>query len=91
MYAQNWFGAYIKREEAVCVYKEITNIAECMGANAFNLKLSKIDDPTSEGYQICITMVSDNEIRLQIAKIAKKHNLAVKEEKGEVIIFKPKA
>jgi hypothetical protein len=36
-------------------------------------------------------MVSDTEIRPQIAKIAKKHNLAVKEEKGEVIIFKPKA
>jgi hypothetical protein len=80
----------MKREEAVTVYKEIMSLAECMGSNAFNLKLSKIDDPTSEGYQICITMVSDTEIRQQIAKIAKKHHLAVKEEKGEVIIFKPK-
>ncbi len=81
----------MKREEAVAVYKEIMSLAEFMGSNAFNLKLSKIDDPTSEGYQICITMVLDTEIRQQIAKIAKKHHLAVKEEKGEVIIFKPKA
>jgi hypothetical protein len=81
----------MKREEAVAVYKEIMSLAECMGSNAFNLKLSKINDPTSEGLQICITMVSDTEIRPQIAKIAKKHHLAVKEEKGEVIIFKPKA
>ena len=75
----------------MAVYKEIMSLAECMGSNAYNLKLSKKDDPTSEGYQICITMVSDTEIRQQIAKIAKKHHLAVKEEKGEVIIFKPKA
>lgn len=81
----------MKREEAVAIYKEIMNIVERMGSNAFNLKLSKIDDPSSGGYQICIAMVSDTEIRPQIAKIATKHNLVVKEEKGEVIIFKTKA
>ena len=40
----------MKREEAVAIYKEIMNIAEFMGSNAFLLKLSKIGDPTSEDY-----------------------------------------
>ena len=80
----------MKREEAVTIYKEIMKIADCMGTNAFNLKLSKIDDPHHKGYQICITMASDIEIIDQITTIAKKNNLAVKEEKGEVIVYKPK-
>ena len=80
----------MKREQAVAVYKEIMKLADCMGTNAFNLKLSKIDDPHSEGYQIRITMESDAEIIEQIAVIAKKNNLAVREEKSEVIVYKPK-
>jgi hypothetical protein len=83
-------GKYLKREEAVAIYKEIMKLADCMGTNAFNLKLSKIDDPHHEGYQIRITMASDKEIINQITSIAKKNNLAVKEEKGEVVIYKPK-
>jgi hypothetical protein len=61
-----------------------------VGSNAFNLKLSKIDDPHHEGYQVRITNASDTEIIDQITTIAKKNNLAVKEEKGEVVIYKPK-
>jgi hypothetical protein len=80
----------MKREEAVAIYKEIMKLADHMGSNAFNLKLSKIDDPHSEGYQIRITMASDTEIIEQITTIAKKNNLAVREEKSEVIIYKPK-
>ena len=80
----------MKREEAVAIYKEIMKLADCMGTNAFNLKLSKVDDPHHEGYQICITMVSDAEIMEKITAIAKKNNLAVREEKSEVIIYKPK-
>ncbi len=83
-------GKHVKREEAVAIYKEILNLGEHMGSNSFNLKLSKIGDPTSEGYQICITMLSDGSVKEQIVHIAKSHNLAVREEKGEVIVYKPK-
>jgi len=38
----------MKREKAVAIYKEIMGLAESMGSNAFNLKLSKKDDPTSK-------------------------------------------
>ena len=80
----------MKREEAVAIYKEILKLGEHMGSNSFNLKLSKISDPTSEGYQICITMLSDGLVKEQIANIAKTHNLAVREEKDQVIVYKPK-
>jgi hypothetical protein len=65
-------------------------LAEGMGSNFFNLRCSKKDDPTSEGYQICNTISLDPEIKQQLTNIAKKHNFAMKEEKGQVIIYKPK-
>ena len=80
----------MNRDEAVAIYKEIVNVCESMGSNAFNLMLSEKNDATAKGYQIRITMSPDAEIRKQITNIAKKHDLAVKEEKGEVIIYKPK-
>jgi hypothetical protein len=80
----------VNREEAVAIYKEIMNLSENMALNAFNLTLSEKNDPHSKGYQIRIAMSMDPEIKEQITSIAKKHDLAVKEEKGEVIIYKPK-
>ncbi|MGD0996383.1 MAG: hypothetical protein ABR909_12775 [Candidatus Bathyarchaeia archaeon] len=80
----------MNRDEAVAIYKEIINVCENMGSNAFNLMLSEKNDATAKGYQIRITMSTDTEIKQQITNIAKKHNLAVKEEKDEVIIYKPK-
>ena len=61
-----------------------------MGTNPFKLMLSEQNDPTSKGYQIRITMSPDAEIKQKITGIAEKHDLAVKEETGEVIIYKPK-
>lgn len=80
----------MNRDEAVAIYKEIMNLCESMGSNAFNLMLSEKNDSTAKGYQIRITMSEDTKIKQQVANIAKKHSLAVKEEKGEVVIYKPK-
>ncbi len=80
----------MNRDEAVAIYKEIVNVCESMKLNAFNLMLSEKNDSTAKGYQIRITMSPDTEIKQQITNIAKKHDLAVKEEKGEVIIYKPR-
>jgi dihydroxyacetone kinase len=80
----------MKRQEAIAIYEEIMKLTKCMGSNAYNLKLSKKDDQTSVGYQIRITTSVVNEIMEQIKEIAKKHNLAVKEEKDEIIVYKPK-
>ena len=80
----------MNRAEAVALYKEIMNLCESMGSNAFNLMASEKNDPTAKGYQIRMTMSMDTEIKQQITNIAKRHNLALKEEKGEVIIYEPK-
>ena len=80
----------MNRSEAVNIYKEIVNSSENVGYNAFNLKLSEKNDPTAQNYQIRITMLTDPLTNQQITKIAKKHNLEVKIEDGEVIVYKPK-
>ena len=80
----------MNRAEAVNVYKEIVNLSESVGYNAINLKLSEKNDLIAQNYQICITMPTDALINQQISKIAKKHQLEVKEENGEVIVYEPK-
>ncbi|MCL5877263.1 MAG: hypothetical protein M1540_05575 [Candidatus Bathyarchaeota archaeon] len=80
----------MNRAEAVNVYKEIVNLSERVGYNAYNLKLSDQNDPIAQNYQIRITMPTDALTNQQIASIAKKHDLAVKEESGEVIVYQPK-
>ena len=78
------------RAEAVKVYKEIVNLSESVGYNGFNLKLSEKSDPIAQSYQIRIVMPPDYLTKLQIIAIAKKHDLEVKVENGEVIVYKPK-
>jgi hypothetical protein len=80
----------MNRDEAVAIYKEIVNVCESMRANAFNLRLSEKNDATAKGYQMRITMSPDPEIKQMITNIIKKHNLAMKEEKNEVVIYSPK-
>jgi dihydroxyacetone kinase len=80
----------MKRKEAIAIYEEIMKLTKCLGPNAYNLKMSKKNDQTSVGYQIHITTLMVKEIIEQIKDIAKKHNLAVKEEKDDIIVYKPK-
>jgi hypothetical protein len=80
----------MKRQEAIAIYEEIMKLTERLGSNTYYLKLSKKNDQSSVGYQIRITTSVVNEIMEQINDIAKKHNLAVKEEKNEIIVYKPK-
>ena len=80
----------MNRAEAVKIYKEIVNLSETVGYNAFNLKLSEKDDPSAQNYQIRIMMSIDALINQQIISVAKKYNLAVKQENGEVIVYEPK-
>ena len=80
----------MNRAEAVAIFKEIINECKEAGSSAFNLRLSDKNDPTFRGYRIHITMSPDSEIKQQITNITKKHDLAMKEESGEVIIYKPK-
>jgi hypothetical protein len=80
----------MKRHEAVTCLKEITNTCANMSPDAVALYSSKPDDSLSEGYQVHIKTALDDETEQQMRNIAKKHSLTLKEEKGKVIIYKPK-
>ena len=80
----------MNRNEAVTLYKEIMNLCESMGSSAVNLMVSKPDDPKATGYQVRIRAALDSKSAQQIRSITEKRSLAMKEENGEVIIFKPK-
>jgi hypothetical protein len=49
-----------------------------------------MDEQNSTGYQVHIKTVLDSETKQQIRNIAEKHSLALKEEKGKLVIYKPK-
>ena len=80
----------MNRDEAIALYKEIMNLCPSMGSSAVNLMKSRPDDPVAQGYQVRIRASPDSESEKLIEEIAKKHSLVMKEENGEVIIFKPK-
>ena len=80
----------MKRHEAVAFLKEITNTCENMSPDSVILFHSKMDEQNSTGYQVHIKTVLDSETKQQIRNIAEKHSLALKEEKGKLVIYKPK-
>jgi hypothetical protein len=80
----------MKRHEAVTCLREINSSCRQMSPDAVTLVNSPIDDPFSTGYQVHIQTVLDSETKSQIQNIAQKRSLAVKEEKGKVVIYQPK-
>ena len=79
----------MNRHEAVAFLKEIINTCENMSPDSVAL-IHSMDDQNSTGYQVHIKTVLDSETKQQLRNIAEKHNLVLKEEKGKVIIYKPK-
>ncbi len=79
----------MKRHEAVAFLKEITNTCENLSPDSVTI-FNSMDDQNSVGYQVHIKTVLDSETKQQIRNIAEKHSLAFKEEKGKVVIYKPK-
>ncbi len=80
----------MKRHEAITCLKEINATCRNMSADAVSLVNSKPNDDLSMGYQVHIKTVLDGETKLQIQSIAEKHSLAIKEENGKVVIYRPK-
>lgn len=78
----------MQRDEAVTYLKEIFDCSS-MSPNAIYLEESKNRDKLT-GYKIHIKGAMSNGDKEVVIKIAKKHNFEVKEEKDEVIIYKPK-
>jgi hypothetical protein len=61
-----------------------------MSPDSVNLIHSNPSDEKSTGYQLRIKTLLDGETRQQLQNIAKKHSLALREEQGKVVIYKPK-
>ena len=80
----------MKRHEAVTFLKEITNTCGSMSPDSVTLFRSKMDDQDSVGYQVHIKTVLDSETKQQVRNIAEKYSLALREEEGKVVIYKPK-
>ncbi len=58
--------------------------------DAVSLVSSKPDDTVASGFQLHIQTVLDNESMAEILNIAQKHNLAVKEQNGKLVIYQPR-
>jgi hypothetical protein len=80
----------MKRNEAVTFLKEVTNTCGSMSPDSVTLFHSKMDDQDSVGYQVHIKTVLDSETKQQVRNIAEKYSLALREEEGKVVIYKPK-
>ena len=80
----------MKRNEAVTFLKEVTNTCGSMSPDSVTLFRSKMDDQDSVGYQVHIKTVLDSETKQQVRNIAEKYSLALREEEGKVVIYKPK-
>jgi len=76
------------RKEAVTIVKQICKSCSLMEGKTIKLMPPKASNSLSNTYQIHIE--TKDEIILACAKaIAKKHNLAVKQKEGSVIVYKP--
>jgi len=79
----------MNKQEASTFLKEL--LIKCkLDSDSFVLLEPNPRDTLSTGYRITIKTVLDNECRQQIKEITKKHDLAVVEEKNQIIVYKPK-
>jgi hypothetical protein len=84
-----YIGSLMKRDEAVTTLREISEACKDMYGSAVSLEESKPDDE-STGYKLCIKASFDGNDRMLVRGIAEKRNLAIKEEKDELVIYQPK-
>lgn len=80
----------MRRDEAVACLREIDASYKGIFSNAVSLVKSKADSLISTGYELHIKTALDVETKIQLKSIAQKKGLELIEEKGEVIIYKPK-
>lgn len=80
----------MNKQEATILLKEL--LEECsLDSNSFVLVEPNPQNKLSVGYTIRIKAILDNDCRLQLRRLTKKHDLAVIEEKSEITIYKPPA
>lgn len=80
----------MNREEAVACLKEILNLSRHMSPNAVTFEKSSANEG-SMGYRVRIKGTTFEDDRQAVNTVAKNHNLVVKEEDNEIVIYKPRS
>lgn len=79
----------MNRQEASTFTKEL--LSECkLDSNSFTIIEPNPNDPLSAGYKVRIATVLNNECKLKIREITKKHDLGVIIEESQIVVYKPK-
>ena len=76
------------RNEAVTCLKELLSLCDELSPSSVFFENPK--DSDSVGYRVHIKGTIHESDRQKVRDVAKKHNLAVQEDAGGVVIFKPK-
>ena len=80
----------MNKKEAVSCLKEF--LTKCdLTSDSFILMEPNSKDTLSKGYKIRIIAHMSNACRIQVKAITKKHDLAVREEQNQIIVYKPKS
>jgi hypothetical protein len=80
-------GMRMDRNDAVAYLKELLSICDMSPSSVF---FENPQDSDSEGYRVHIKGTIHESDRQKVRDIAKKRNLAVQEDDGGVVVFKPK-
>jgi hypothetical protein len=80
----------MNKQEAASYLKEILNKCN-LASDSFSLIEPNSKDTLSKGYKIRIIASMNKACREQVKTITKKHDLAVIEEKNQIIIYRPKS
>ena len=79
----------MNKQEATSFLKEV--LVKCnLASDSFVLVEPNSKDGLSTGYKLRIKTILDNECRQKLREITKEHDLAVVEERVEIIVYKPK-
>lgn len=79
----------MNKKEASDFLKEL--LSDCkLDSDSFILIDPNPNDNLSTGYKVRIETILDNECRLRLREITRKHDLAVIEERAQIVVYKPK-
>lgn len=78
----------MNRNEAVAYLKDVLNACNDMSPDAVSFETAK--NSNSTGYTVRIKGAIHESDRIMVKEIAKRHSLSVREEHGEVVVYRPK-
>ncbi len=78
----------MERNEAITYLKELLSLCEELSPTSVSFE--NLKDSDSVGYRVRITGAIHESDRQMVRDVAKKHNLALQEDAGGVLVYKPR-